>query len=186
MASATAIPAAKVVITPAACGLAVVEAAIGYEWLLSGLNKILSSTFSTGLAHELQSSLQGNPNGWYVTLANTLMIPHAQLFASLAAVGEVLTGIGLFAGAILWASGRFPVMRWARLLNLAVIGALLGGILMSANYAVMGGDTLPGLNAGNPFNEGLSIDSLLTIIGIGLLIIHVVAARAGSKPVDAA
>jgi hypothetical protein len=52
--------------------------------------------------------------------------------------------------------------------------ALVGGLLMSANYAAMAGDTLPGINAANPFNEGLSIDSLLTIIGLGLLLVHVV------------
>jgi hypothetical protein len=58
-----------------------------------------------------------------------------------------------------------------------VIVALLGGILMSVNYAVMGGDTLPGIDPGNPFNEGLSIDSLLAMIGICLLVIHVLAMR---------
>jgi thiosulfate dehydrogenase [quinone] large subunit len=172
-----AIPAALARVTPAAWGLALTEAAIGYEWLLSGLNKVLSPDFSSGLAHELQSNLQGNPNSWYVSLAKTLFIPHAQLLAPLVELGELLVAGGLFAGAFLWISGRFPVARWARLLNLGVIVALLGSILMSINYAVMGGDTLPGINAGNPFNEGLSIDSLLSMIGIGLLVIHLLAAR---------
>lgn len=162
--------------SPAAWGLALVEAAIGYEWLLSGLNKLLSPTFGSGLAHQLQASLQDNPNRWYVSLANTLIIPHASLFAVLAEGGEVLVGLGLFAGAILWASGRSAATSWARLLNLGTIAALVGGILMSANYAAMAGDTLPGINAANPFNEGLSIDSLLAFIGIGLLIVHIHAA----------
>src|SRR5260370_26785090 len=61
-AAAAAAAVAKVV--PAAAGLALVEAAIGYEWLLSGLNKVLSSGFGSGLAHQLQTSLQGNPNRW--------------------------------------------------------------------------------------------------------------------------
>lgn len=162
-------------VAPAAAGLAVVEAAIGYEWLLSGLNKLLSADFAPGLAHQLLGSLQGNPNGWYTSLTTALVLPHARLFAALVQVGELMVGLGLFAGAALWASGRFPVARWARLLNLGVIAALVGGILMSANYAVMSGETLPGLNPGNPFNEGLSIDSLLTMIGLGLLVVHLVA-----------
>jgi thiosulfate dehydrogenase [quinone] large subunit len=170
-------PATLARVTPAAWGLALTEAAIGYEWLLSGLNKLLSPDFSTGLAHELQSDLDGNPNSWYVSLAKTVFIPNAHLLAPLVELGELLVGGGLFVGAFLWLSGRFPVARWARLLNLGVIMALLGGILMSVNYAVMGGDTLPGINPGNPFNEGLSIDSLLAMIGIGLLVIHVLAAR---------
>ncbi|HXT34969.1 MAG TPA: hypothetical protein VN837_05275 [Chloroflexota bacterium] len=165
----------------AAWGVAVVEAAIGYEWLVSGLNKVLSPDFSSGLAHQLQTSLQGNPNGWYVALANSLMIPHARLCALLAEGGEVLVGLGMFVGAALWISGTLQVSRWTRRLNLGVILALVGGVLMSANYAVLGGDTLPGINAANPFNEGLSIDSLLTIIGLGLLLVHVVAAWARGR-----
>ncbi len=183
---APSIPASIGKVAPAAAGLAIVEAAMGFEWLLSGLNKLLSPDFVISLAHQLQTSLQGNPNGWYVSLTKSLVLPHAQLFAALVEVGELLVGIGLFAGAALWVSGRFPAMRWARLLNLGVIVALVGGVLMSANYAVMGGDTLPGLNPGNPFNEGLSIDSLLTIIGLGLLVIHVLAAWAHSRTLTSA
>jgi thiosulfate dehydrogenase [quinone] large subunit len=168
-------------ISPAAWGVALVEAAIGYEWLLSGLNKVLSADFSSGLASELRTSLQGNPNSWYVSLANSVMIPHARLFAFLAEGGEVLVGLALFAGAALWVSGRLQASRWARRINQAVIGALAGGVLMSANYAAMAGDTLPGINAGNAFNEGLSIDSLLAIIGLGLLVVHLVAFSTRSK-----
>jgi thiosulfate dehydrogenase [quinone] large subunit len=178
--SMVAIPATAAKVAPAAVGLAVVETAIGYEWLLSGLNKVLSSDFSSGLAKQLQSSLQGNPNGWYASLTNALVVPHAHLFATLVEAGELLVGLGLFAGAALWATGRITASR-ARLLNLGVIAALVGGILMSANYAVLSGDTLPGLNPGNAFNEGISIDSLLTIIGIGLLVVHVVASRRSGK-----
>ncbi|HWE61796.1 MAG TPA: hypothetical protein VHB98_08800 [Chloroflexota bacterium] len=175
------VPAALAQATAGAWGLALVEAAIGYEWLLSGMNKVLSADFSSGLAHQLQTSLQGNPNIWYASLSTALVLPHASLFASLVEAGELLVAVGMFAGAALWVSGRLAASRGARLLGLGAIVALLGSILMSANYAVMGGDTLPGINAGNPFNEGLSIDSLLTIIGLGLLVIHVFALRRSSS-----
>jgi thiosulfate dehydrogenase [quinone] large subunit len=164
-------------VVPAAVGLALVEAAIGYEWLVSGLNKLLSPDFGSGLAHQLQTSLQGNPNQWYASIANMLVLPHARLFAVLIEVGEVLVALGLFAGAAFWLSGRFSTSSWARWLNLGAIFALVGGTLMSVNYAVMAGDTLPGIDPAKAFNEGLSIDSLLAIIGLGLLIIHAVAAR---------
>ncbi|HVA92973.1 MAG TPA: hypothetical protein VNL71_24400 [Chloroflexota bacterium] len=181
-ADALAILAVAARVTPAVAGLAVVEAAIGYEWLLSGLNKVLSANFRSGLGPHLQSSLQGNPNGWYTSLATALVLPHAQLVAPLVAAGELLVGLGLFAGAALWLSGRMAA-GWARLLNLGVIAALASGILMSANYAVMAGNTLPGLNPGNAFNEGLSLDSLLTIIGLGLLLVHLAATRRDPSPV---
>ncbi len=163
--------------TAAALGVAIVEAAIGYEWLLSGLNKVLSPNFVSGLASNLRASLQDNPNRWYVSLADSLIIPHARIFALLAESGEILVALGMFAGAMLWVSGRVRESKWAKRLGFGVMLALLGGILMSVNYAVMGGDTLPGINAGNPFNEGLSIDSLLVMIGVGLLFVHVAASR---------
>jgi uncharacterized membrane protein YphA (DoxX/SURF4 family) len=173
-------------VAPAAAGLALVEAVIGYEWLVSGLNKVFNATFVSGLAHQLQMNMQGNPNGWYVSLANRLLIPHAQLCAVLAEVGELLVGLGMFAGATLWLSGRFPLARWTRRLNLGVITALVGGVLMSANYAVMTGNSLPGFNPSNAYNEGVSIDALLTIMGLGLLAIHALAAWAHGRAPAAA
>jgi thiosulfate dehydrogenase [quinone] large subunit len=156
----------------AAVGLALVEALIGYEWLLSALNKMLSPTFRAGLAGQLKMAMAGNPNTWWVALAKAVVLPHAQLFAVLAEVGELLVALGFFAGAALWASGRFPLRRWARRVNMVVIGALLGSALMTANYFLMAGQTLPGLDLSNPFNEGLSIDGLLTLIAVGLLLVH--------------
>lgn len=158
---------------PAALGLALVEAVIGYEWLLSALNKILSPSFSSGLVRQMAMAMHGNPNTWWVALVKRLVLPQAHLFAALVEVGELFVALGFFAGALLWASGRFPATRWARRLNVAVLAALLGGALMTANYYVMSGATLPGLDPGNPFNEGLSIDGLLTFIALGLLVVHI-------------
>lgn len=153
-------------------GVALVEALIGYEWLLSALNKMLSPTFRSGLTAQMMMALHGNPNTWWVALTKRLVLPHAQLCAVLVEVGELLVALGFFAGAALWASGQFPTRRWTRRLNLGVLAALLGGALMTANYYLMAGDTLPGLNPGNPFNEGLSIDGLLTLVAVGLFVIH--------------
>ena len=52
--------------SPAQVGLAAVELAIAYEWLLSGLDKCLSAGYLTGLPGALSETTQGNPNGWYV------------------------------------------------------------------------------------------------------------------------
>jgi hypothetical protein len=41
-----ALPATATSAVPAAWGLAIVEAALGYEWLLSGLNKVLNPAFA--------------------------------------------------------------------------------------------------------------------------------------------
>ncbi len=135
----------------ASWGVALVEALIGYTWLLSALNKMLNPGFRTGLAAQLTMAMRGNPNTWWVALSTRLVLPHAQLCAVLVEVGELLVALGFFAGAALWASGQFPMRRWARRLNLGVLGALMGGALMTANYYVMSGATLPGLDPANAF-----------------------------------
>jgi thiosulfate dehydrogenase [quinone] large subunit len=174
--------AAAAMVVPAAAGMAVVEAALGYEWLVSGLNKLLSPGFGSGLAKHLQSNLQGNPNRWYASLVDRLVLPHAGLFAGLVVVGELSVALGMFLGAALWLSGRLRSIT-PRVLQMGVIAALVGSTIMSANYMLMSGNTLPGLNPANAFNEGISIDTLLTIIGVGLLAVHLVASR---RPAGAA
>ena len=179
----TDVPAARGVLL-AVWGLALVEAVIGYEWLLSALNKLLNPRFRSGLAHMLHMSMPDNPHSWYVALRNRLAIPHAQVCATLGEVGELLVALGLFTGAGLWLSGHLPCARWARRLNRGVIAALLGGALMTANYDVMAGNTLPGLNPGDPFGEGLGLDGLLIGISAALLAVHLCAGRLAPSHAD--
>jgi hypothetical protein len=171
-------------------GLAVVEALIGYEWLLSAFDKIHSSGFRSGLAQQLTTSLSGNPNAWWITLVKRLVLPRAQPLAVLVEFAELFVALGFFAGAVVWVSGRFPARRWTRHLNFGVAAALAGSALMTANYYLMAGKTLPFLNPGDPFDEGLSLDGLLTLIALGLLVVHVVAAlrsgRTGTAENDGA
>jgi thiosulfate dehydrogenase [quinone] large subunit len=161
--------------------LALVEIVLGYEWLLSGLNKLLSPHFRSGLAQNLQQSTQGNPNGWYVAPLRQLVLPHAPPFAVVVLVSELLIGLGYLAGAGLWLSGRFPSARWSRLVNMGVIAALVGSAGLSANYYIMSGFTLPGLDTGAPFQEGLDIDGLLALIALVLVAAHCVAASRGAR-----
>ncbi len=171
-------------LVPAHLGLALLEAIMGYEWLVSALDKLLSPTFHAGLAHQLQLSVQSNPNAWYVAFVTRWAIPHAQICAVLVEVGELLVALGLFCGAVLWLSGRCPTRGWPHLFNLGTIAALVGGAVMTANYYLMAGNTLPGLNPAAPFNEGLSLDGLLTLAALALLLVHGVAMRAAPSDED--
>jgi len=157
-------------------GIALVEAAIGYEWLLSGLNKILSGHFTAGLASTLRDAMKNNPNSWWVTLTQHLVVPNLHVFGPLIPIGELLIALGFLAGAALWGTGG-PARRGARILTFGVIGAVLASMLMTINFYLMSGSTLPGLDPTNAFNEGLSIDGLLTLIGAGLITAHLSSLR---------
>jgi thiosulfate dehydrogenase [quinone] large subunit len=163
---------------PARWGMALVFLLLGYEWLISGLDKMLSSDFLTGLGAELQDAMANNPNGWYVHFLARFVIPHARLAAALVEGGEVLVATGLFVGAGLWISGDRLSPRWARTLQPWVIGALVGSALMTVNYYFMAGNSFPWLRPSAPFDEGLELDGLLTLVAVALLGIQLLAMRA--------
>jgi len=73
----------------AALGLAVVEALIGYDWLLSALNKILSPTFRSGLAQQLTMAMHGNPNAWWAALMQRLVAAVPRIFGAKLAMGTI-------------------------------------------------------------------------------------------------
>lgn len=158
-------------------GLAGVLLLFAYEWLLSGLDKVLSASFRSGLAANLRSATGDNPNHWYARIIRSEVLPHAMAFATLVETGELLVAAGLVAGAFLWLTEHRLPARWAIPFHLAVIGALLGSALMTANYYLMAGNTWPWLNTADPFNEGLSIDGLLTLIALALLMVQINAWR---------
>jgi thiosulfate dehydrogenase [quinone] large subunit len=158
-----------------------VEAVIGYEWLLSGLDKVLSAKYLVGLTDALATSIRENPNSWWVAFIQQQVLPHAWAWALLVEIGELLVALGFFAGALLWICGRFPVARWTRRLNVGVLLALCGAVLMTTNYYLMAGHGLPGLNPADPFDEGLSLDGVLTAIGLSLLLIHLLAWRSEGR-----
>ena len=168
-------------IAPAQIGLAVVEAVIAYEWLLSGIDKCMSSQYLGGLAGSLGSMANGNPNTWYVWFLRHVAMAHCTFFGCLVAGGEILTGLALLTGAALWLAGPERLRgRWGTLLQLGVIGGLASAALMTANYYLMAGKTLPWLNPAAPYDEGLSLDGVLTLMAVGLFIVHLVALRRAS------
>jgi len=156
-------------------GLATVLLLMAYEWLLSGLDKILSGGFAGGLAPNLRAALKDNPNRWYVHFVTRVIVPNAHATAVLIEAGEILVALGLIAGAAWWLIGARLPASWALALRLGGVGALIGSALMTANYYLLAGNTLPWLNTVNPFNEGLSIDGLLTLVALALVVVHLFA-----------
>jgi hypothetical protein len=108
--------------------LAAVQAIIGWEWLVSGTNKLAAGTFPQGLADALTQGLQGNDNGWYVGFVRAVVLPHSVFFGYLIEWAEVTVGLGLLAGAIMLL-GRLPQpgeSQFAIAKGLLIFGVLAG------------------------------------------------------------
>jgi len=161
----------------ACAGLAAIYLLLAYEWLLSGLAKVVSADFRSGLAVDLRQAMPDNPNRWYVHALARLVLPHARAVAAVVETGELAVALGLALGALLWLRGDRLPAAWAWLIQGGVVGALLGSAFMTANYYLLAGKTLPWVDAGAPFDEGLSLDGLLTLVALALLALQLLAWR---------
>lgn len=74
---------------------------VGYEWLVSGVDKILLGTFPDALPQLLAGAVgSGRLPSFFADLLQTLVLPNAQFFGVLIEWGEALAGLGLIAAAV--------------------------------------------------------------------------------------
>lgn len=146
--------------------LLVLEIIIGYEWLVSGLTKLVLGDFPSGLAGELADKA-ADVAGWYAPFFNGVVIRNAVAFGYVIEIAEVLVGLALIAGPLLWlfAWERIPSqLQNAVVFFMAV--ASIGGIFMALNFHLANGNTHPWLLPQDSFDEGVDFDSLLAILNI--------------------
>lgn len=97
----------------------------GYEWLTSGIEKLFGYSISfSSFGKTSKAWVFGNPNpgssmtgfiqgaiskaggdhpsvqGWYASFLQSVVLPHANLFAILVSFGETAVGLGLILGAL--------------------------------------------------------------------------------------
>src|SRR5690348_4570197 len=117
-------------LTRAACYLlASIQLIIGWEWFVSGTNKVLSGTFPQSLLDTLNSGIQDNSNSWYVTSLQKIVVPNSVSFGYMIEWTEVLVGLALLVGALILI-GK-PRMRGDPQHSL-VIGVSVAVILLAA------------------------------------------------------
>jgi thiosulfate dehydrogenase [quinone] large subunit len=142
-------------------GFLAVEALIGYEWLMSGLTKVVRGGFPGRLADELREKSEGAAS-WCASFLDSVVIPNGSVFGVLIIVGELAVGVALIVAAALWAFRWERLSRPARTGMLAVSAvAALGGIFMNVNFHLANGSAHPWLIPGDGFDEGVDLDSFM-------------------------
>ena len=149
--------------------LLVIQAAIGYEWAMSGLTKIVRGGFPSGLAAELRDKSQGAPS-WYRSFLDGSVIPHAAAWGYAIEITELAIGVVLIATAAIW------LFRWEALsaegqqgLLLGVAAAALAGVVMNISFHLANGAPHPWLIPKSGFDEGVDLDSLMPAIQLVLV-----------------
>lgn len=163
--------------------LAAIQAVVGWEWAVSGANKVLSGTFPQTLADTLSSGLKDNPNDWYVSFLQNVVQPHSLFFGYLIEWTELAVGVAFLAGALMLL-GR-PRMRGekqhraAMIISSAVAALAICGAIMCVNFHFwMGHGVIPGINPADPNDEGIDLDALMPPISLIIMFANLMYIRA--------
>ena len=158
-------------------GLLAVQAAIGYEWFMSGLAKIARGGFPAGLADELREKSEGAP-GWYRTVIDDVLIPNGQTVGYLTEIGELIVGLVLVgaAAAFIFAPDRMSRATQEALFGLTALSAFLA-LVMNVNFHLANGSAHPWLIPADGFDEGVDLDSLMPFIEVVIIVVSLVALR---------
>jgi hypothetical protein len=154
----------------AASGL--IQAALGIEFLLSGLNKLADPHFVQNFTAFVNAS-PGTHTGVLAPLIRALVLPNIALFAELTKYMEVGLGIVLLLGALEVGrrrlSGRIgaehgyeaPVALIAAFAGLAAAG-------LSLSIALMMGEQLPTITPGRALTTAIPVELLLVPLGVAV------------------
>ena len=159
-------------------GLLFVQIAIGYEWLISGLTKLIDGGFPQGLAGELTDTSKDAP-GFYRSFLENVVIPHGQVFGYLVEIGELAGGVALIGAAVVWlVRGNRLSVTWQTVVLAVTAIASAVGIFMNVNFHLANGGTHPWLIPPSGFDEGVDLDSLMPAIQLVLLAFALAGLRA--------
>ena len=162
--------------------LAAIQAIVGWEWLMSGGNKLLSGTFPQGLADVLNTNMKDNPNAWYVAFLQQNVLSHSVFYGYLIEWTEVTIGIILLSGAlVLLGQPRLagePQHRLAVAYSFAVALAAAVAIALTVNFHFfMGGWVIPTFDPTAANGEAIDLDALLPPFTLVIIVANIALAR---------
>ncbi len=151
--------------------VAALQIILGWEWLMSGGNKLFSGNFPQGLADALSEGIKGNPNDWYVGFLQNVVLPNSVFFGYLIQWTEITIGIVLLGGAaLLLTKPRMPGEPQYRLLiaysTLVAFASVVAAFLCINFHFWMGGWVIPTIRPGGAYDEGIDLDALMPLFSL--------------------
>jgi hypothetical protein len=153
---------------------------LGYQLLVSGVDKLLYATFPDSLGQLLSGTLRGAIPGPFATFLRAVVLPHSTVFGYLVEWGETLAGLGLLAG-VLVALGALGLLRRVsprlaplmtraeRAIARLALGAAAGAALMGFSFYLLDGAPSQWFMPSVAFGGALDAGMLLLLGGLALL-----------------
>jgi hypothetical protein len=151
---------------------ALIQTALGIEFILSGLNKFADSRYVQNF-NQFVSANPGTSSGILSGLVKGLVLPNVALFASVLKYTELMLGVVLLLGAAEVGrrrlSGRLGRQHGYEP-PVALVGALAGVAVagLSLSIAVLMGEQLPTIMPGRAFTTAIPVELLLVPLGIAV------------------
>jgi hypothetical protein len=151
---------------------ALIQAALGTEFLLSGLNKFADPNFVRNFKAFVEAS-PGTQSGLLAGLIHTLVQPNIAFFAGLTKYTEVALGIVLLLGALEVGrrrlSGQFGAEHGYEA-SVALVAAFAGlaAAGLSLSIALLMGEPLPTITPGRALTTAIPVELLLVPLGIAV------------------
>jgi hypothetical protein len=156
-----------------AIALAGLQLLLGYEWLVSGVDKLLYAPFPSAVGGLLQSTLHGGRlPAFFVAFLRDMVLPHSIAFGYLVEWGETLAGLGLIAAGVVTLLAPLVQKRLAsdsahwlalgqRTVAWLAAGAALGAGLMGLSFYLLDGAPwqgfMPSVAFGGALDTGLML-----------------------------
>jgi hypothetical protein len=151
---------------------AVVQAALGIEFALSGLNKFADPDYVANFTSFVRAN-PGATSGPLSALVQGVVLPNAEFFATLLKITELLLGPILLVGALEIARRRFAGRigsahgyEAAVALIAAAAGLTAAGLAFSI-FLLMGG-VLPTVMPGRAFTTAIPVELLIVPLGLSV------------------
>jgi len=151
---------------------ALIQAVIGVEFTLSGVNKLAEPHYVADFNGYVRST-PGATQGILSSLVQTLVLPHIGVFARLIEVSELLVGVILLLGAVEIGRRRFSGRLGARHsyeAPVALVSALAGlaaaGLALSIGMLL--GEGLPTIMPGRAFTTAIPVELLIVPLGVAI------------------
>lgn len=158
-------------------GFLAVEMVVGYEWFMSGLVKFVRGGFPAGLAGELTTKSAGT-SAWYASFLKDAVILSAVGFGYTIETAELLAGVALLAGPLIW------LVAWDRISDLFrsailffIAASAIGATFLALNLHLANAASHAWLIPADGFDEGIDLDSVLPAIQIVIAVVSIVQLR---------
>jgi hypothetical protein len=165
---------------------ALIQVAVGLEFLLAGASKLVDAQFAEHFATFVAAS-PGAQVGPVAAIVQALVLPHALVAARLTTFAEIGAGVVLSLSSLEVARRRFSGRIGAQYayepaIALLSAAAALAAVGLSAGIYLIEGGGLPAVAADNAFGSPIAAELLLVPLGLGIAWLELGRFRALRQP----